>query len=526
MTGKAGAFVAKKLNRRYLEDEIIPAVLYGAVAGVLTGVSVVLYKFLAGKVIHLSETGYGVLREHPLWVIPLICVLGGIAAVVAAVYKWMPTLCGGGIPTSIAALRGSISFHPWINFVGTTLLSLLSFLIGIPLGNEGPAVQIGTALGKAGVRVNKKSKGWTRLSMTGGACAGFSTATGAPISGILFAVEEAHGRISPLLLLISASAVLFARMVSAVLCPLLGVSEQLFHAFSLPTLKIRELWIPLLVGLAVGLFSVAFLWFYRRLHGVFNERLRIHTRYKLLIVYALTVAAGIFSFSFISTGHHLIETLFLHNTPLVLLVLLLLVRTVLTLSANCNGVTGGLFLPIMALGALLAAVLGKVCVSLGMDPALQTAFVLFGITASVSGMMKTPLIAIVFSVEALSLTGNILAVIIAAVASFIITALFGAESITDYVSEMRAVNTRRGKQSYTEITTVTVKKDAFAVGKEVRDILWPEGVFVLSVTHPDSGESSEAHGGKSIAAGDILQVRYVTFDKVKTQMALEEIVGE
>lgn len=520
------ASTQKKINRQYLKNEIIPAVLYGAVAGTLTGAAVVAYKFAASKAIHLSEVGYGVLREHLIWVIPLLCVLGGIAAVVAAVYKWMPTLCGGGIPTSIAALRGSISFRPLINLVGTTVLSLLSFLIGIPLGNEGPAVQIGTALGKAGTTVGRKSKGWARLSMTGGACAGFSTATGAPISGILFAIEEAHGRLSPLLLIVSSVAVLFARLISAALCPLLGVNEHLFHAFTLPTLKTRELWIPLLVGLAGGLFAVAFLWFYRRLHRLFNERLRIHTRYKLLIVYALTVAAGILSFSCISTGHHLIETLFLHNTPLVLLAVLLLVRTVLTLSANCNGVTGGLFLPLMALGALLAAILGRVCVLLGMDPALQTAFILFGITASVSGMMKTPLIAIVFSVEALSLTGNILAVIITALVSFIITALFGAESITDYVSEVRAAHTRHGKTACTETTTVTVCQNAFAVGKEVRDILWPDGMFVLSVTHPTSGESVKAHGGKSIAAGDILEVRYVTFDRAKTLAALEEIVGE
>ncbi len=516
----------KKINKRYLEDEILPAVVYGAVSGTLTGAAVVLYKFLASKAIHFSEVGYGILQEHSIWAIPLLCVLGVVAAIVAAIYKWMPTLQGGGIPTSIAALRGSISFRPLINLVGTTLLSLLSFTIGVPLGNEGPAVQIGTALGKAGTRVTRKGKGWTRLSMTGGACAGFSTATGAPISGILFAIEEAHGRLSPLILIVSSVAVLFARLVSAVLCPLLGVSEQLFHAFALPALQARDLWIPLLVGVSGGLFAVAFLWVYRRLHRLFNERLRIHTRYKLLIVYALTVAAGMLSFSCVSTGHHLIETLFLHTTPLAVLAVLLVVRTVLTLSANCNGVTGGLFLPIMALGALLAAILGRICVALGMDPALQTAFILFGITASVSGMMKTPLIAIVFSVEALSLTDNILAVIITALMSFIIPALFGAESITDHVSEVRAANTRRGKTSHTATTTVTVAASAFAVGKEVRDILWPEGSFVLSVTHPQSGESDNAHGGKSIAAGDILEVRYTTFDTAKTLAALEEIVGE
>ncbi len=179
----------------------------------------------------------------------------------------------------------------------------------------------------------------------------------------------------------------------------------------------------------------------------------------------------------------------------------------------------------MALGALLAAILAKICVSFGMDPALQTVFILFGITASVSGMMKTPLIAIVFSVEALSLTGNILSVVIVALLSFIITALFGAESITDYVSEIRAENARRNKVSVTETATVTVAENAFAVGKEVRDVLWPDGLFVLSVKHANTDENIEAHGAKGITAGDVLEVRYTTFDREKTLAALHEIVG-
>lgn len=419
----------------YKKSTIFPAVFYGAIAGALSGAAVVGYKFLAGKAIHLSETGYAFLRENMLWVIPLMLLLGGVAAAVAAVYKRLPTLRGGGIPTSIAALRGTVSLRPLANLVGTVLLSLLSFVIGVPLGNEGPAVQIGTALGKATTDISKKGKGFAQFSMTGGASAGFATATGAPVSGVLFALEEVHGSFSPMMLVVSAAAVLCARLVTVLLCPLIGVSEHLIESSSLPTMTVKELWIPLLTGVAVGAFAVLFLWFYRVLHRFCNQRVQMQTRYKLLIVYALTMVFGLLSFSFVSTGHHLIETLFLHNTSLLVLVALLLVRTVLTLTANCNGVTGGLFLPTMALGALLAAVLGNICVRLGMDPALQTAFVLLGITASLSGMMRTPLIAVAFSIEALSLSNNLLAVLITVAVSYAVTVLFKAESIVEYVTE-------------------------------------------------------------------------------------------
>ena len=68
--------------------------------------------------------------------------------------------------------------------------SVTSFLIGVPLGNEGPSVLMGTAVGKGCTdTLAKKHPAWSRYSMTGGACAGFAVATGAPISGILDAYK-------------------------------------------------------------------------------------------------------------------------------------------------------------------------------------------------------------------------------------------------------------------------------------------------------------------------------------------------
>lgn len=515
-----------KKYKSYFTSLILPAILFGALSGALTGGVVSVYKLVVGKTIAVAETGYAWLRTHVWWVFPLLLLLFLLSAAVAYAYKRVPTLRGGGIPTSIAALRGNISLRAVANLVGVFLLSLTTFLTGVPLGNEGPAVQIGTAIGKGCVdAAPKKQRAWARFSMTGGACAGFSAATGAPLSGILFAIEEAHGRLSPTLLIVSTVAVVAGRVVSSFLCPLFGVEQSLFGEFSVPTLTIRQLWMPLLVGVSMGLFAVVFLRVYRWMHHLFNTHIKIHLRYKLLITYALTVACGMCAFSFISTGHHVIEMLFHEALPLTMLVVLLMVRTLLTLSANCNGMTGGLFVPLMALGALFAAVVGRICVLLGMDAVFFNVFVLLGITACVAGMMKTPLIAIVFSIEALSLGGNVLAAGIAAMASFVIVEMLGMESIPEHVSDLRAAQANAGKQSRTVETAVTVAEEAFAVGKQVKDILWPPHLFVLSQQHTDSAPQADVHGGKTIRAGDRLEVRYTTFDQEATEAALNDIVG-
>ena len=207
--------------KNYFINLIFPAVIFGSVTGILTAVVITLYKLCAKHVIAASEAGYHFLRENLLWVLPVLAVLVGVSFLFAYIYRRVPNLKGGGIPTSIGMLRGILLCRWESNLVGLFFMSLTSFLIGVPLGNEGPSVQMGAALGRGSVRtLAKKHRAWNRYSMTGGACAGFSIATGAPISGVLFAIEEAHQRVSPMILVVAATSVLAGGITTDLLAPL------------------------------------------------------------------------------------------------------------------------------------------------------------------------------------------------------------------------------------------------------------------------------------------------------------------
>ena len=516
----------KKLKNQLL-NFIVPAFVFGGLSGVLTAVTVLAYKLCAHFVISLSEEGYGYLSSHPYLVPVVLAVMLGISFFFSYVYKKIPNLRGGGIPTSIGILRGILSFGWLKNLLGIFFLSLTTFLTGVPLGNEGPAVQMGTAVGRGTVfSFAKKHRAWDRYSMTGGACAGFATATGAPISGILFAIEEAHQRISPMIVIVSAASVMFARLTTELLAPLLGLGINLFPEFDLPVLGAKEIWIPALVGVVVGLFAVLFLKYYRIVSSFFTVTLRkLPHGWKIFFVFAATLALGLCSFSFVSTGHELILELLEGKVALGMLFLLLFVRSTLTLSANANGITGGLFIPIMALGVLVSSILAK-----GLVPAVgeeQYAMILvLGITACISGMMKTPLTAILFAVEALGCSGNLLPVVVAASLAFVIPELFGADSINDVVLERRAEEYSEKTVPKVIDTFVTVQENAFAVGKQIRDIFWPANLFVLSLKHDEKRRAEvDEHGGKEIREGDILHVRYSTSDEKKTKAELIAIVG-
>lgn len=125
-----------------------------------------------------SEKGYRYIGEN-LYIIHIVLAVFLIPAFLFAfIYKRIPNLRGGGIPTSIGILRGIIPFK-WVrNLIGIFGMSLVSFIIGVPLGNEGPSVQMGVAIGRGSVTTfGKRFHAWDRYSMTGGACSGFAVAS-------------------------------------------------------------------------------------------------------------------------------------------------------------------------------------------------------------------------------------------------------------------------------------------------------------------------------------------------------------
>lgn len=516
------------MKRRNSVWSILLPLFYSALVGALVGAVVVVFKLCAKVVIAFSEEMYAAATEQ-WWITPLLLAAFALIAVVSSlVYKKVPNARGGGIPTSIGIVRGLIQFH-WVkNLIAVFGLSLSGFFVGVPLGTEGPSVQIGTTVGRGVTRIfAKKHPAGDRYLMTGGACAGFTTATGAPISGIMFALEEAHQCISPMILMVATVSVMFSKIVSDLLSPLLGVSTTLFEEMVPVTLTAADLWLPALIGIVVGLFSVAFLKYYTLLQEFWSKKLRkIPALCKILIVFALTFAFGMLSYSNISTGHELMVHLFREGGIWYLLLLCLAVRSTLMILASSSGITGGLFLPLMSLGALVAALLAVALHALGLSTEYYSIIMILGITACLAGMMKMPVTAMVFALEALFASSNVLPVIISALLSYVVTELFEVHSITDSVLHNRIRDQHGDVKPAVYDGFITVKTGSFAVGKQIRDILWPNNLFVLSIKRAaQSGAVMDEHGEKYLHVGDELHVRYSTYDRAATREELSAIVG-
>ena len=502
----------------------LPYFGFSALTGCLSALLGTAFKLGAEGVIHLSGTLYAAARQAPLWLPVLIigAALLGLAA--SFIVSRFHSCKGGGIPTSVAAVRGMFTFR-WLPSIFVLPFSaLLTFFSGVPLGTEGPCVQMGTAIGDGVIQCcgAEKHKPWRRYVMTGGASAGFSVATASPLAAIVFSVEELHRHFSPLLLAGVSVSVMTAQ-ITVQLLSFFGLgSGSLFHIPVLNAIDPRFLFVPVLIGTLCGLCSVLFTRFYHIVETVMRSILKkrsVTTVFPLL--FALMALLGFVLPDAPGTGHALVEKLLDTQVLWYLLLLIFFLRAVFMMAANTAGATGGVFLPTIAFGAIIGALCAKGMIALGwIDASHSPLMVVLGITAFLGATSRIPLTACVFAVEALGGIHNAPAIIIAATAAFLTVEISGVKDLTDTVIEAKLHSIRKGTKPMIAETTFTVEENSFAAGKELCDILWPDACRVVSFE-----AAPESHHSVGIQAGDRITVRYQTCTPEATARELIALAG-
>ena len=519
-----------KYHSHYIKNLLMPCLVFSVITGVVSAICVVAFKVASGYVVHLSENIYEHVQSAPQW-LPLLLIGAIVLGIVASLIISFSHSCrGGGIPTSIAAIRGIVNFN-WIKSVFFLPISaLITFLVGVPLGTEGPCVQMGTAIGDGIVQVigGKKHRGWRRYMMVGGAASGFALATGSPITAILFSMEELHRSFSPLLFSVASISVIVSQLIGRFLSSLGLGSMHLFEIGVLNALPPRYIYIPMLVGLLCGLCSILFIKLYNHINTFIAKRLeRMSVKYKLPIIFALIALVGFFFSKILGSGHSLVEMLIAQNrlrteTVWYMLIIFFIVRVIFMMVSNTVGITGGIFLPTLAFGAILGTLGAEGCIALNLiGEEYYTLLVVVGMVSFLGASMRIPITACVFAVEALGGFYNILPIMLAVTAAFMAVEVSGLSDFTSTVIKAKANAIHQGKTPHVIEVPLTVYKGSFVIDKDIRDVLWPASCTFLSI---ERGPNKTGKIG--IAEGDILTVHYTTYDPVATANEFEVLVGD
>ena len=233
---------------------------------------------------------YVFLKVHPIIILPWVFVVLVIGLILSWLLKFEPMATGSGIPQVEGLVLYGLKMK-WYSILFVRFLGgIVASFFGVSLGREGPSIQIGASGSQALAKKISKSKLEENYLITGGAAAGLSAAFNAPLSGIVFALEEVHRSFSPLILIAATTASLTADVVSKYF---FGLKPVLSFA-AIPQLpETLYLWLlPLgvLSGLAGALINKALLKF-----QVFYNKLPSIIRPSIALIIALP--CGIFSSS-------------------------------------------------------------------------------------------------------------------------------------------------------------------------------------------------------------------------------------
>ncbi|EFA71831.1 Cl- channel, voltage gated [Raphidiopsis brookii D9] len=329
------------------------AIAEASIIGIVAAVSAVLLKQSSGWL--------GTWRIHsthilPAWlVLPLIGMSFGFFAG-WLIQRFAPEAAGSGIPQVKASL-GNVPIRLSWQVVGIKLISTIFALgSGLILGRQGPTIQVGAGLAAGMSRLVPTSPEHRRQMIAAGAGAGLSAAFNAPITGVLFIIEELLKDLSELTL----GTAIIACFIGGVISRLLGggtlqLNRELVNYSA--QFYVPEIPIFLLLGVIIGLFSAVFR------HGL---RLSLKIYQRLHITLPLRVAlAGLISGLIVALlpeyyrdNAGLREYMIASEPNLLLATITFISQFILTLIAFGSGAPGGLFAPSLILGSCLGHIIG------------------------------------------------------------------------------------------------------------------------------------------------------------------------
>lgn len=512
-------------HKEYLVN-VLPCLYYGVICGAITGAFIFFFKLIAKKAETISRWVYESAKGSPLYMALVFAGLILLGFAMVFLHKHVPEVKGGGIPRSEGVLRGKLSFRWFKTLVGTFFGSMISFVCGLPLGSEGPAVLIGTSMGRMCGTLSK-NQSWNRYIMTGGAGAGFAVATGAPFSGILFALEEIHKRFTPMLVLIVSVSVISASTINQLLCSAFGISANLFEFEPLAEIQLKQIGYLLLLGVLVAAAVAVFdssISLFSSLTRKFKKYLNGYV--KVIFVFVITGILGFVSSDAIYSGHDVIHHVITGNQTVLFLLALFAVRLLMMLFVTDSSVTGGIFIPTLAIGALVGALSAKLLVVMGLPQELFPNIVLLGMCSFIGGTLRAPLTAAVLFIE---LTGQFQNMLYVTVVIFMVNAITELINLTpfyDRTLENMEHTQNEGKMPIIASFEMKISPGSFVVGKTVRDIMWPASSVVVSVTRAEeTRQDMDNDGEKKLLPGDRVVLRAKFFDEAELRQLLGGLVG-
>ena len=459
--------------------QIPRAVLVGAIAGLVA----VAFRHTLDRAEWLRNALIDYARVHGIAgaLLPILFAALTAALSVYLVRRVAPEASGSGIPHLKAVLHHLRRMRGWrvlpVKFVG----GALGIAGGLALGREGPTVQMGGAIGQLVGEWLRTTPRERRTLIAAGAGAGLAAAFNAPLAGVVFVLEEVQRDFTPGVF----TAAFIASVTADILARLLLGQLPVFHVAPLAPPPLPALPMFLVLGILAGGLGVVF----NRSLLRSSELLQRSRRYPAWVI-AAAVGAVVGAVAWtrpdvVAGGHRLMERTLAGQETLTALGALFALRFALTMISYGCGAPGGIFAPLLILGAQFGLGVGQLAAKWFPRAAGNpVAFAVVGMGAYFTGVVRAPLTGVVLMIE---MTGNyalMLPLLLACLSSYGVAEMLGDRPIYEALLErdlLRGEGEGTPEHGDPLLVEINVVPGAQFEGKQVRELALPEGCLLISI---------------------------------------------
>jgi len=366
----------------------------------------------------------------PWWLRLTLPTLGGLAAGVISRLRASPAQGVSNVMEAVALGHVRLSVRTTFSRVASSWAAIAS---GMSIGREGPLIEFGGTIGAACGRRMRVPLDGIRVLVAAGTAAGFAAAYNTPFSAVLFVLETIVGVAAPLAMLPVIAATIMATVVTRTIVGAGPIYGQ--RAFALGSF-VDLLWCGAL-GLLAAIAALAF----KRALALIEDRFERHPLtqpFRATLGGALVGAIAIGLPEVAGNGYEPLNTMLDQRMIVGSIALLAVAKVIATSLSVSSGVPGGIFTPMLLVGAAVGTLWGHLAAMVSGAPLAAGSYALVGMAATTAASIHAPLTAAVLAFE---LSGDYPIVLPLLLATLVATSLsraIGSESV--YEAELH----RRG----------------------------------------------------------------------------------
>jgi CIC family chloride channel protein len=440
--------LSARLSRlRQREDQVFLAL--ALVIGALTGMVVVAFIVLTERMgMRLYPVG------GALWRRVLFPVVGSLG-IGYLLYRYFPNARGSGVPQTKAALfarEGRITLRTVLGKFFCTSATLAS---GIPLGREGPSVQVGAGIGSVLGRLLGLRTEQVKNLIPVGAAAAIAAAFNTPLAAVVFALEEIMGDLNAPVM----GAVVLASATSWMVLRVFLGNHPLFHVPQYQLIHPAEFAVYAVLGVAVGVIAAVFAKLLLGMRARFLRFPQSTVWFQPVAGGLLVGVMGLFVPQVLGVGYGYVGDALNGKMAFQLMLLLVVLKLFAVTVSYASGNAGGIFGPALFIGAMLGGSVGTVAHHFFPGyTAMPGAYALVGMGAAFAGIVRAPMTSVLIIFEMTQDYAVIVPLMIANLVSLFIASQLQHEPIYEALAIQDGVHlpTAGTRQRYGQRQVVTV----------------------------------------------------------------------